>query len=157
LANPAVKPERMTEFEAGLDLSLFNDKVGLTFTGYNQEINELVVNAVSASTTGGTSIVNNTGQMSNKGVEIGMNLSVIKTKDFSWDASIIFNKNKSRVEKLGTALVSIANSAGAPIYLIEGQAPSVFYGVPYARDADGNLLLNSQGFPQREKGTQNGA
>ena len=157
LANPAVRPERMTEMEAGFDMGLFNEKLGVNFSVYNQNINDLVVNAVSASTTGGTSIVNNTGSLSNKGIEIGLNYDILSKKDFKWNAGIIFNKNKSRVEKLGTALVSISNSAGAPIFLIEGQAPSVFFGVPYARDDNGELILNSQGFPQREKGTQNGS
>lgn len=157
LANPRVRPERMTEMEFGFDASLLHDKLGLIFTVYNQQIKDLVVNAVSAATTGGTSIVNNTGQMSNKGIELGLTFAPIKTKDFSWDGSIMFNRNRSVVEKLGTASIAIVNVAGAPIYLIEGQAPSVFFGIPYARDANGGLLLNAQGFPQREKGTQTGA
>lgn len=157
LANPSVRPERMTELEAGFDASLLKDKISLTFTAYNQKIKDLVVNAVSAATTGGTSIVNNTGEMSNKGIEIGLGITPIKTKDLTWDANIMFNRNRSLVEKLGTASIGIVNVAGAPIFLIEGQAPSVFFAVPYARDANGNLLLNKQGFPQRERGTQTGA
>ncbi|MFN8429915.1 MAG: SusC/RagA family TonB-linked outer membrane protein [Spirosomataceae bacterium] len=157
LANASVRPERMTEMEAGIDVSLLNDKLGLTFTAYNQSISDLVVNAVTAATTGGTSIVNNTGEMSNKGIELGLNFGLINKKDFTWDASILFNRNRSKVEKLGTALVGVTNVAGAPIFLVEGEAPSVFFGVPYARDANGELILTSQGFPQRERGTQNGA
>lgn len=157
LANPRVRPERMTEMEAGFDVSFLKDKISLTFTTYNQKIKDLVVNAVSAATTGGTSIINNTGEMSNKGVEIGLGITPIKTKDFTWDANLMFNRNRSLVEKLGTASIGIVNVAGAPIFLIEGQAPSVFFGVPYARDDNGNLLLNKQGFPQREKGIQTGA
>lgn len=157
LANPSVRPERMTEMEAGFDASILKDKIGVVFTIYNQQIRDLVVNAVSASTTGGTSIVNNTGEMSNKGIELGLNFTPIKTKNFTWDANVLFNRNRSLVEKLGTASIAIVNVAGAPIYLIEGQAPSVFFAVPYARDANGELLLNAQGFPQRERGTQTGA
>jgi TonB-linked SusC/RagA family outer membrane protein len=157
LANPRVRPERMTEMEFGIDAGLLNDKIGVNFSVYNQKIKDLVVNAVSASTTGGTSIVNNTGEMSNKGIELGVSFMPIKTKNFTWDGNVIFNRNRSVVEKLGTALIGISNSAGAPIFLIEGQAPSVFFAVPYARDANGELLLNAQGFPQREKGIQTGA
>lgn len=157
LANPRVRPERMTEMEFGFDASLLKDRVNLVFTAYNQRINDLVVNAVSAPTTGGTSIVNNTGTMSNKGIELGLNFTPIKTKDFSWDAMVIFNRNRSVVEQLGTATIAINNVAGAPIFLLEGQAPSVFFAVPYARNDNGDLILTSQGFPQRERGIQNGA
>lgn len=157
LANPSVRPERMTEMEFGIDAGLLKDKIGLSFSIYNQQIKDLVVNAVSASTSGGTSIINNTGEMSNKGIELGLNFTPISTKNFTWDANVIFNRNRSLIEKLGTALIGISNSAGAPIFLIEGQSPSVFFAVPYARNPNGDLLLNAQGFPQREKGTQNGA
>ena len=157
LANPSVRPERMTEMEFGFDASFLKDKLGITFSVYDQQIKDLVVPAVTASTTGGTTIVNNTGEMSNKGVELGLNLAAIAKKDFTWDAGVIFSRNRSKIEKLGTALIGISNAAGAPIFLIEGQAPSLFYAVPYARDANGDLLLNAQGFPQREKGTQTGA
>lgn len=157
LANPSVRPERMTEMEIGFDASLLKDKLGVTFSLYDQQIKDLVVPAVTASTTGGTTIVNNTGEMSNKGLELGLNLAAISKKDFSWDAGVIFSRNRSKIEKLGTALIGISNAAGAPIFLIEGQAPSLFYAVPYARDANGELLLNAQGFPQREKGTQTGS
>ncbi len=157
LANPRVRPERMTEMEFGFDASFVNDRVNLVFTAYNQRIKDLVVNAVSAPTTGGTSIVNNTGEMTNKGIELGLNLTPIKTKDFTWDATVIFNRNRSLIEKLGTATIGINNVAGAPIFLIEGQAPSVFFAVPYARNENGELILTPQGFPQRERGIQNGA
>jgi TonB-linked SusC/RagA family outer membrane protein len=157
LANARVRPERMSETEFGFDAALFKNKVGLTMTIYDQYITDLVVNRVIAPSSGGTSIVNNTGEMSNKGIEIGLNINPIKTKDFRWDFSVMFNSNRNRVEKLGTPLVAINNVAGAPSFLIEGQPASVFFGVPYARDASGNLLLNSQGFPQREQGTQAGA
>ncbi|MFN8354761.1 MAG: SusC/RagA family TonB-linked outer membrane protein [Spirosomataceae bacterium] len=156
LANARVRPERMTETEFGFDASLLKDKIGLTFTAYDQYIKDLVVNAVLAASTGGTSIVNNTGEMSNKGIEIGLNFSPIKKKDFSWDFTVLFNRNRNKVEKLGTALVGINNVAGAPSFLIEGQPASMFFGVPYARN-NGNLILNSQGFPQRDQGTQTGA
>lgn len=157
LANPNIKPERMVETELGADMSFFKDKVGATFTYYNQSIQDLVVPVVRAATSGGTSIIDNVGNMTNKGIEIGINVDLIKKKDFSWNAGIIYNRNRSKIEKLGTGMLAITTVTGAPIYLIEGEAPSVFWAIPYARDTNGELILNAQGFPQREKGVQNGA
>lgn len=153
-ANPLVKPERMIETEVGADFSMFNNKVNATVSYYNQSVRDLVVPAVRAATTGGTAIINNVGNMTNKGIEIGVNVDVIKKKDFGWNVGVIYNRNRSKIEKLGTHMLAINTVTGAPIYLIEGQAPSVFWGIPYARDNNGELILNAQGFPQRDKGIQ---
>jgi hypothetical protein len=114
----------------------------------------LVVNRTLASSTGGTSIVTNVGEMTNKGLEISLGITPIRTKDFTWDLNLIYNRNRNKIVKLGSPTVAINNSAGVPIFLMEGQPASVFYGFPYARNADGSLLLTAQNMPQRERGTQ---
>ncbi len=154
LANPNVKPERMTEFEYGLDIALLSNKINLAATLYNQKIEDLVVNRGLASSTGGLSIVNNVGQMENNGLEISLNIAPIKTTDFSWDFTFIYNRNRNKVTKLGVPSIAIATNSGAPVYLIEGAPASVFYGTTIAKDAGGNNLLTSLGLLQSEKGTQ---
>jgi hypothetical protein len=92
--------------------------------------------------------------MENRGLELATNLTVLKNKNFNWEIGVLFNRNRNEVTKLGSPSVGISNSAGAPVFLIEGQPASLFYGFPYARNADGSLLLTAQGLPQRERGTQ---
>ncbi|AYQ34973.1 SusC/RagA family TonB-linked outer membrane protein [Runella sp. SP2] len=159
LANPRVRPERMDEIEVGADLSFLKSRLNLGISVYNQQIKDLVVNRELAPSTGGTGIVNNVGTMENKGFEISLNALAVKKKDFSADFTVLYNQNRNKVLDIdqGNPLVStltIGNSAGAPVFLIEGQPASVFYGFPYARNADGSLLLTSQNLPQRERGTQ---
>ncbi len=154
LANPSVKPERMTETEGGVDFTFWNNKVNLGFTAYSQQITDLVVNRVLAPTTGGTSIINNVGQMENKGYEIALGITPLKTKDLTWDLNFIYSQNRNKIIKLGSPLVALSSAAGAPSYLFEGQPASIFYGTFYARNADGSLFLTPQGFPQSEKGVQ---
>lgn len=154
LANPGVKPERMTEIEGGLDISFLKNKANLGITVYKQEISDLVVNRTLASTAGGTSIINNVGSMENKGVEIALNLLPVSTKDFSWDLTFIYSQNRNKITKLGSPLISQSTVSGAPSFLVEGQPASVFLGFPYARNPDGSLLLTPQQLPQRERGIQ---
>ncbi|MGL4631260.1 MAG: SusC/RagA family TonB-linked outer membrane protein [Leadbetterella sp.] len=153
-ANPSVRPERMTELEGGIDLAFLKNKMNLGITMYKQLISDLVVNRVLASSTGGLGIVNNVGEMENKGVEIQLNIIPIKNQDFSWDFTLIYNSNRNLITKLGSPSVSLSNSAGAPVFLVEGQPATIFLGNPYARNPDGSLLLTPQGLPQRERGTQ---
>jgi TonB-linked SusC/RagA family outer membrane protein len=156
LANPAVRPERMGEIEGGADLGFLNDRVGLGITLYRQKITDLVVRRNLAASTGGSAIVNNVGSMENRGLEVVLSATPVKTTDFTWDITLIYNRNRNKVLDLpgsngATQAISIDNAAGAPVYLLNGQPAGVFYGSTYARNPDGSLLLTPQGFPQDER------
>jgi len=153
LANPLISPERTRELEFGGDFGFFNNRINLRATYYTQDITDLVVNRILAATTGGRSIVDNVGKMENKGFEINLGINPINKKDFSWDMNFIYSNNKNKIISAGSSSVGISNSTGAPAFLVEGQAASVFYGTYYAAGADGQLLLDAQGLPQPERGT----
>ncbi|MFD2785426.1 SusC/RagA family TonB-linked outer membrane protein [Hymenobacter rubripertinctus] len=156
LANNRVRPERLNELEGGVDLGFFGDRLGLSVTVYRQKITDLVVARNLAPTTGGSSIIDNVGTMENKGLEVLLNGTAIRTTDFSWDMTAVFSRNRNKVLSLpgsngNVQAIAISNSAGAPVYLLQGQPAGVFYGSTYARNPDGSLLLTSQGFPQDER------
>lgn len=154
LANPDVQPERMHELEGGVDLSFLNGRVNLGVTGYYQKITNLIVNRTLAPSTGGTSIVNNVGSMENKGVEVMLDVAPIKTKDFNWDFTVIYNRNRNKVLDLGGLPIispDASSASGTPVYMIVGQPVGVFYGTAYARNPDGSLFLSPSGFPQSER------
>jgi TonB-linked SusC/RagA family outer membrane protein len=155
LANSNLKPERMTELEFGMDISILKNMINLGATFYNQSIEDLIVNRGLASSEGGTSIIDNVGKMENNGMEISLNIAPVETNDFKWDFTFIYNRNRNKVTQLGSPSIAIATNSGAPTYLIEGAPASVFYGTAIARDANGNPLLTSLGLLQSEKGTQN--
>ncbi len=156
-ANPGVKPERMTELEGGVDLAFLKNKITLGVSVYSQQISDLVVNRTLAPSSGGSSIVNNVGSMENKGFEVALGITPIKTKDLQWDVTVLYNQNRNKITSLGgaTATIGLPTPAGAPVFLIQGQPASIFYEFPYARNTDGTLLLTPQGLPQRERGVQN--
>ena len=154
LANPSVRPERMAELEGGVDLSFLNNRISLGVTAYSQKISDLVVRRTLAPSTGGTGIVNNVGSMQNRGVEILLDVTPVKTKDFSWDFTAIYNNNRNKITDLGGLNVIDAGAegtSGAPVRLLLGQPVGVFFGTAYARDPSGNLILSSSGFPMSER------
>jgi TonB-linked SusC/RagA family outer membrane protein len=153
LANPEVRPERMRELEGGVDVAFLNSRLGLGITLYAQEISDLVLNRTIAPTSGGVSIITNVGKMENKGLEIALNAVPIKTKDFTWDLTLIFSRNRNKVISMSQPVLGIdlSSASGTPAYLIEGQPVGVFFGTGYARNPDGSLLLTAQGFPQSER------
>lgn len=156
LANENVKPERQREIEVGTDMSFLNNRVGLTFNVYDKKVTDLLIPVVIAPTTGFSSLLNNLGTVSNKGIEIMLNAVPLKTSDFSWNSTFIFNRNRNKA--IGTGgLRLLSTNPGAPVAIINGSPVGVFYGTFFARNADGSLLTNAAGIPQLEKGIQNSA
>jgi TonB-linked SusC/RagA family outer membrane protein len=152
ISNPNIKPERMRELEVGADFGILRDKFNVGVAWYNQEISDLIVDYVVASSTGGTSKLDNVGTMVNKGIELSLGASIIKTPDWDWDINLIYSRNRNTVNKLGTPRIQIANDTGAPVWHVEGQAASVFFGTYFARDANGNILLTGEKQFYQERG-----
>ena len=154
LANNDVKPEIMTELEIGADLSFFNSRVGLAFTYYQQEIDDLLVNRALAASQGGTNITTNVGSLENSGIEILLSANAVRTTDMDWNIGVNFSANENKVTNLGQGQVAIPNVTGAPIFLVDGEPIGVFFGTYDARDDNGNILLTPDGLRQTEKGDE---
>ena len=152
LANPDVKPERMTETEFGADMAFLNNRIGLNVTVYNQNISDLLLTRPLPPTAGGTSIVTNEGSMSNNGLELMLQGAVVANSKVRWNLGLMYSRNRNQVDGIDGALF-LRGSDGVQA-AINGQPYGVFYGRYYARDEQGNLLLTNQGLAQPERGVQ---
>jgi TonB-linked SusC/RagA family outer membrane protein len=155
LANPDVKPEIKTETEFGADLALANNRIGLSFTVYNQRITDLLLDRVLSPSVGGNTIVTNVGEMTNNGVELLLTGSVVKTRNFGWDLGLNWSKNKNKIVSGIDGILSLRGSDGTQS-AITGQEFGLFYGRYYARNPDGTWQTTAGGLPQPARGTQNG-
>ncbi len=155
-ANPAVRPERTREIEAGIDIGAWNNRIAFGATVYQQNVFDLVVNRTLAPSSGAASIVNNVGELENKGVELSLNVTPIRNKNFSWNVFGIYSRNRNKVVKAGSPTVPISTVSGAPIFIVEGEAASVFFGTYAATNPDGTILPlpNSTTLLQIERGTE---
>jgi len=154
LANTNVKPERQKELEFGADLSFFGNRLGITVNVYNKKVSDLLINRQIAPTNGFSSLLDNFGSLENKGFELVLTGAPVRKKNFTWDATFIFNQNKNKAVKIGQGLTTFATNGGAPIAILEGQPIGVFYGTFFGRDANGNLIKTPAGLGQTERGTQ---
>jgi len=154
LANENVKPERQRELELGTDMSFFKSRLSLQFNWYNKKVSDLLIASVTAPSTGFSSFLDNIGSLRNKGIEVVLGGTPLKAKDFSWNTTFVFNRNRNEALNVG-GLRLFSTNPGAPVAIIDGQAIGVFYGTFFARNPDGSLLTNAAGIPQLEKGIQN--
>lgn len=156
LANEKIKPERQEELELGADLGFFDNRLGIQFNYYTKKVTDLLISRFVAPSTGFSSLLDNIGSLENKGFEIVINATPVRSRDFRWDVTGIFNRNRNKAVKIGQALNLLTTNAGAPVAIIEGQPIGVFYGTFFARDNSGNPVKNTNGILQIEKGIQNG-
>ena len=163
IPNSNLIPLTNTEIEFGFDVRLFNNRLGLDFAYYDRQTEDDILNASVSQTSGFNSQVVNVGQLSNKGVEILLTGTPIQKRNFRWDVSLNFAFNDSNVESLldpendnlaGTdeaenLRVNEARSRNAFIHHIEGFQYSAIMGFRYARDDNGNILLDDNGLPSQ--------
>ena len=98
--NPDLKPETNHTYEIGAELSFLQNRLGFDVTYYHaQEINEIMPINVSTSS-GYSQFYVNGGTVQNAGVELTVNLTPIKTRNFSWDMNVNWTKNNSKVISL---------------------------------------------------------
>lgn len=154
LANTEVSPERQAELEVGTDLSFFKGRLSMAFNWYNKKVDHLLVPVVIAPSTGFSTLLENSGSLQNRGIELMISGTPLVAKDFKWNTTLIFNKNKNKAMDVGS-LKLFSTNAGAPVAIIDGQPIGIFYGTFFARNPDGSLLTNAAGIPQTERGIQN--
>lgn len=85
----------------GMDISLFNRKIDLSVDYYNNTSDHLLLNVPVASTYGYANQLQNVGKTSNKGVDLQLNATVLKRKNFSWTANYNMSFNRNKILQLG--------------------------------------------------------
>jgi hypothetical protein len=120
-----------------------------------KKVSDLLIERTIAPSTGFSSLLDNYGKLENRGFEILINASPIRTKKFSWDLTGIYNQNRNKAVEIGQSLILLSTNSGAPVAIIQDQPVGVFYGTFFARDNNGNQIKNSAGIPLTERGIQN--
>lgn len=144
LADQELTPEFTTEYEAGIDLEFWKRRIALDFTYYNKSTTDLISPVSVPSSSGFQTFNTNIGKIENKGVEIGLTLVPVQTENFRWSLFTNFTKNENEVTELVEGVERIY-LGGAIAYAAKGQPFGVFYGSKFARDDEGNYLINKSG------------
>ncbi len=102
IGNAELGPERTVEFETGIDGSFFNQRLNVGFTYYNQETRDALIPVQLTPSLGfAGSQLRNVGVLSNKGIELDVNGTVIQNRTFSWDLGMSVYTNNSEAVDLG--------------------------------------------------------
>lgn len=140
-----LKPEKITSYNIGTDIGLWGNRISLAASLYwKNGKDQLLPIQVSTSSVQ----LENSGSFKTHGFEVELGAYLIQNYEFSWQTRLIFARERNKVTNLGgrkLMLAGIKDEIGS--YAIEGQPLGVLYGTVYQRDAQGRMIIGSDGFP----------
>jgi TonB-linked SusC/RagA family outer membrane protein len=145
IGNNQLLPEQTSSFEIGTELSFFpQGRLTVDFSYYtNDSKNQILSIPIPNSTGYGFSVVN-AGEIQNKGVELVVSGTPIKTRDLTWELFGTFTKNNSNVVSLpnGVSQVVLGGFSGMSIVAAKGMPYGEFYSVTNQTDAQGRTIVS---------------
>ncbi len=101
MANPDLKWEATDQYNAGLDLGIFNNRIQLTMDAYRKITNDMLMPAPVPSQSGFSSQWKNMGRIDNEGIEIQLSTVNIRNSNFEWSTNFNISTNRNTVRDLG--------------------------------------------------------
>ncbi|HEY8688861.1 MAG TPA: SusC/RagA family TonB-linked outer membrane protein [Chitinophagaceae bacterium] len=95
--NANLKPERTQSKEIGLEMAFLKNRVGFDVTYYNAKTIDEIVPVTLSTATGYSSSYLNSGTVENKGVELSLYVTPLKTNNFNWTVNVNWTKNRNKV------------------------------------------------------------
>jgi TonB-linked SusC/RagA family outer membrane protein len=113
IPNPNLTWETTLQYDAGLDISLFNSRISLGIDVYVKNTSNLLLNVPIPHTTGFSSILENVGATQNKGLEFNLNTTNIQRNDFTWSTNLNVSFNRNVVTQLYSGANNIIYTTGS--------------------------------------------
>lgn len=146
--NADLEPEIKEEWEIGADLRFFSDRLALTFTYYNNNIDGIIIPVDLTPSSGFDTQILNAASMENKGFEMDFTYNVLTQNDWTFNAYGNWSTNENLVTGLsGTETIDLSGGSVSSRAIV-GQPLGILYGTGSQTDADGNFILDANGFPQ---------
>ncbi len=100
MSNSNLKWETTTQYDLGVELGLLNNRINIIADYYDKKTTDLLLDKPVSWVAGYSTVMDNVGCITNKGVELTFNTHNIKSKDFNWFSTLIFNLNRNKVIRL---------------------------------------------------------
>jgi len=141
-----VKPERQREIELGFDASLFDERLAVEFTWYNQHTEDLLLFRTTAPSSGFLSQLGNFGELDNKGIELLLKGVPVNNDRVQWVSTLTFAANENEISGIEGGTLIIPESFGQ-VAAINGEPLGVFFSDAFERDANGDVVFDGNDLP----------
>ncbi len=145
--NKTLKEERTKSWEIGWEASLFQGRLGFDVAYYKANTFDQIMPALVSPASGRRSVIVNSGELENKGWEIQMNATPIRTSDFTWNMNVNWAKNENEVKELfsGLSNVLITSAWDVTVNAAVGQPFGVIKGTDFVY-TNGKKTVDSRGY-----------
>src|SRR5690606_11169652 len=156
--NTTLKPEFTSGFETGLEAKFLNQRISMDVAYSSTLSKDVIFNVQQSSASGITYKIYNAAEISNKTVELMLNVIPVKLKNsFEWGVGFNWAKTKNMVEKLftdengnETESVQIGTAPfSATLQMYKGMEASQIVGYDFVYDDKGNKIVDADGFYKR--------
>lgn len=135
--NPEITWEKTGSFNAGVEFSLFEDRLAGTVEAYYSKTTDMLYQRPLPASSGFSNIYENYGDMSNTGVDIDLRGTLYDTKDFSWDLTLNMSHVKNKVVRLpetnrSSEVEGYKGNASGGFFIAEGLPLYTYYNARYA-------------------------
>jgi outer membrane receptor protein involved in Fe transport len=148
LANPNLKPELLQEVEVGAEAKFINNRLSVDFTYYNRVSKDQILERNLDPATGFSVTSVNAGSVRNKGIEIAVGYTVVRTKNWNWQLDGNFTRNRNKVFDMPDDIkqIVIAGFSNEGLFAINNQPLGVIQAYSSQKDPKtGQRLVNSNG------------
>ena len=142
-ANPDLRTVKTKTQEIGLEMQFLDKRIGFETSIYKSLSSDQIFPVDYSTSTGYSSRYANAGSVENKGIEVQLNLTPIRTKDFQWDVFINWSKNENTVVALAPGIETLTLGTfqgGVSIIAKAGHAYGDIIGKDYVYAADGQKV-----------------
>lgn len=129
IGNPDLGWAKIQEFDFGVDLGLFKNRINVVFDYYYSTTRDMLFLRTASSITGHTQYWTNQGKVRNKGIELTLDTYNFTKKNFTWNTSVNFSLNRNRLLDLGGEARMIKEGYSKERYINIVGGPAIqFYG-----------------------------
>lgn len=141
LSNPNITWERTFQFNGGVDIALFRNRISLSLDVYQSKTDKLLLNQAALGITGVPQTWNNIGRLQNNGIELELSSNNIREKNFTWTTALNFAHTQNKLLQLGNEAYLLNIGERQDGYINQVGRPLIeFYGFK----TDGVWLSQSQ-------------
>lgn len=152
LNNRGLRPEQTTSVELGADLRFFKNRLGIDLTVYTGKTTDQIIPLATSPASGFVQQFINAGEITNKGIEIALSGTPLRTPNFEWEVVFNFGQNTNKVVSLIPDDPSVTNLpiafaafAGVSVNAYLDLPYGTILGTNYLYDKDGNKLISPSG------------
>jgi TonB-linked SusC/RagA family outer membrane protein len=150
IVSQTINPEITKSIETGFDLDMYKSRISLSATYYKSSTTDQTVPVGVSTTTGFSSFLTNTGEVTNEGLETSLRLTPVRTKDLEVTVGANYTYNTNKVVSISNDLkqLSIGTYTYAGVYAVEGKSFPLLRGTDYVRDEQGRIIVDPiTGYP----------